>query len=289
MKGIILAGGKATRLYPVTKTICKQLLPVYDKPLIYYPLSTLMLAGIRDILLISNHDTLPRFKDLLGDGSYLGINISYKEQSIPRGIAESFLIGKSFIASSNVCLILGDNIFYGKGLSGLLKDAIRKKEGATILGYYVKNPGRYGVIEFGRNSLPKAIVEKPKKPKSNYVVPGIYFYDNNVVEIARDLKPSGRGELEISDINNEYLRRSTLDILLLGRGYSWLDIGTHDSLIEASLFVKTLEKRQGVKLGCIEEAAYKMGYISREQLLRIAFSIPSSYGEYLKVRFGKNN
>lgn len=282
MKGIILAGGRATRLYPVTRTTCKQLLPVYDKPMIYYSLSTLMLAGIRDVLIISTSQALPMFRDLLTDGSNLGINISYSQQVIAKGIAESFIIGEKFIAQHSVSLILGDNIFYGHNLSDLLKEAATQKDGATIFGYYVKDPKRYGVIEFDENCKILSIEEKPKKPKSNYVVTGLYFYDNKVVKIAKDLKPSSRGELEITDVNNEYLKIKKLQVRLLGRGYAWLDMGTYDSLIEASLFIKTIEDRQGLKIGCIEEIAYRMGYIDAGQLARLTDSMPTSYADYLK-------
>ena len=282
MKGIILAGGKATRLYPVTMAVCKQLLPIYDKPMIYYPLSTLMLAGIKEILIISTPNALPRFKDLLGDGSFLGINISYAGQPEPGGIAESFIIGEKFIGIDNVCLILGDNIFYGHNLTEFLKEASFLKEGAFTFGYYVKDPQRYGVIEFANGCNVISIEEKPEKPKSNYAICGIYFYDNHVVEIAKKLKPSGRGELEITDVNNEYLKMGKFKVKLLGRGYAWLDTGTYDSLIDASLFIKTIEERQGLKIGCIEEIAYRMGYIDAKQLQKLADSINTNYGEYLR-------
>lgn len=282
MKGIILAGGNGTRLYPITKAISKQLLPVYDKPMIYYPLSTLMLAGIKEILIISTVQALPEFKNLLGNGSLLGIDISYTEQTSPRGIAESFIIGEKFIGKDSVCLILGDNIFYGQGLSDLLEESAECKNGATIFGYYVKDPFRYGVIEFNKKCRVVSIVEKPKKPKSNYVITGIYFYDNNVVRIAKELKPSYRGELEITDVNNEYLGMNKLKVRLLGRGYAWLDMGTYDSLIEASIFIKTMEERQGLKIGCIEEVAYRAGYIHAQQLEKLSKAIPTSYGDYLK-------
>jgi len=282
MKGIILAGGKATRLYPVTKAVCKQLLPVYDKPMVYYPLSILMLAGIRDILIISTPQALPRLKDLLGYGSAIGINISYAKQLKPKGIAESFIVGEKFIAKDNVCLVLGDNILYGHNLSDLLKEAAGQKAGATIFGYYVKDPGRYGVIEFDEKFRIVSITEKPQKPKSNYVVTGLYFYDNGVIKIAKNLKPSSRGELEITDINSEYLRTKKLEVRLLGRGYAWLDMGTCDSLVEASIFIKTIEDRQGLKIGCIEEIAYRMGYINAKQLEKIAISMCTGYGDYLK-------
>jgi len=282
MKGIILAGGRATRIYPITRAICKQLLPVYDKPMIYYPLSTLMLAGIRDILIISTPQALPRFKDLLGDGTFLGLNISYAVQPAPRGIADSILIGEKFIAKDNVCLILGDNVFYGHNLSSLLKEALDYKSGATIFGYYVNDPTRYGVIKFDKNCNVSSIIEKPKRSASNYVVTGLYFYDNNVVNIAKNLRPSRRGELEITDVNNVYLEMKKLKVKLLGRGYAWLDMGTCDSLIEASIFIKTIEERQGLKIGCIEEISFRMGYINAQQLKKTADSTPSDYGDYLK-------
>jgi len=282
MKGIILAGGKATRLYPVTKGVCKQLLPVYDKPMIYYPLSVLMLAGIREILIISTPKDTPRFKDLLGNGQDLGISLSYTVQQEPRGIAESFIIGDKFIGKDNVCLILGDNIFYGGNLVELLKEASSLKEGAVTFGYYIKDPKRYGVIEFDDVCNVMSIEEKPEKPKSNYAVCGLYFYDNNVTQIAKNLKPSERGELEITDVNNEYLRKGKLKVKLLGRGYAWLDTGTYDSLIDASIFIKTVEERQGLKIGCIEEVAYRMKYIDSRQLGKIADSINTNYGEYLR-------
>jgi len=282
MKGIILAGGKATRLYPVTKGVCKQLLPVYDKPMIYYPLSVLMLAGIRDILIISNPNDISRFKDLLGDGRNLGIKFSYAIQNQPKGIAESLIIAEEFIGKEKVCLILGDNIFYGSDLSELLKDASRLKEGAVVFGYYVKDPERYGVLEFDDKCNVVSIEEKPKKPKSNYAVCGIYFYDDRAPQIARALKPSQRGELEITDVIQEYLKERKLKVKLLGRGYAWLDTGTHDALIDASMFIKTVEERQGLKIGCIEEIAYRMGYINRKQLETIARDINTEYGAYLK-------
>jgi len=281
-KGIILAGGKATRLYPVTKAICKQLLPVYDKPMIYYPLSVLLLAGIRDILIISTPDALPRFKDLLGDGAGCGIKISYAEQQEPRGLADAFIVGEKFIGADMVCLVLGDNIFFGHGLSDLLKEAVTQNEGATVFGYYVKDPHRYGVIEFDKNNHVVSIEEKPAHPKSNWAVTGLYFYDNHVVEIAKKVKPSGRGEVEITDVNNEYLRRKQLKVKLMGRGYAWLDTGTYDSLIDASVFIKTIEERQGLKIGCIEEIAFRKGYISKKQLHDHAHqTLKTGYGEYL--------
>lgn len=282
MKGIILAGGIGTRLYPVTKAVCKQLLPVYDKPMIYYPLSVLMLAGIRDILIISTPHDFPRFNEILGNGSHLGLTFSYKEQPHPNGIAEAFILGGKFIGNDSVCLILGDNIFYGHGLTDLLKKSTAVKRGATIFGSYVNDPERYGVVELGENGNVLSIEEKPKAPKSNYAVTGLYFYDNEVVDIAKKLKPSDRGELEITDVNREYLQRGALRIELLGRGYAWLDTGTHESLLEASEFIATIEKRQGLKIACIEEIAYSLGYINKEQLLRLAEPFKKNgYGRYL--------
>ncbi|MDD4895066.1 MAG: glucose-1-phosphate thymidylyltransferase RfbA [Candidatus Omnitrophica bacterium] len=282
MKGIILSGGKATRLYPITKGVCKQLLPVYDKPMIYYPLSVLMLAGIRDILIISTSKDTPRFKDLLGDGNDLGVKLSYLTQDEPEGIAQSFIIAEKFIGKDSVSLILGDNIFYGGNLVELLSEASLLEEGALVFGYYIKDPRRYGVIEFDDACNVVSIEEKPGNPKSNYAVCGLYFYDNNVVKIAKGLKPSKRGELEITDVNNEYLKKRELKVKLLGRGYAWLDTGTYDSLIDASLFIKTIEERQGLKIGCIEEVAFRKGYISHKQLQKLANDINTSYGEYLK-------
>jgi len=281
MKGIILAGGKATRLLPTTKTISKHLLPVYDKPMIYYPLSTLMLAGIRDILIISTPEDTPRFENLLDSGKEIGMNFSYAVQPEPKGIAEAFIVGQEFIAGQNVCLILGDNIFFGHGLPDLLKEVASRKKGATVFGYYVKDPHRYGVIEFDTGERVVSIEEKPENPKSNWAVTGLYFYDSNVVDTAKTLKPSGRGELEITAVNNEYLKKGTLEVKLLGRGYAWLDTGTHDSLIDASIFMKTIEERQGLKIGCIEEIAYQLGYIDRKQLESLARGMKSGYGEYL--------
>lgn len=282
MKGIILAGGRATRLYPITKGVCKQMLPVYDKPMIYYPLSALMLAGIKDILIISTPSDISRFKDLLGDGRDLGIKFSYAAQKEPKGIAESLIIGSEFIGKEKVCLILGDNIFYGHELIELLKDASNLKEGAVVFGYYVKDPQRYGVLEFDDKCNVVSIEEKPKKPKSNYAICGIYFYDNRASGLARTLKPSRRGELEITDVNKGYLKNKKLKVKLLGRGFAWLDTGTHDALIEASMFIKTVEDRQGLKIGCIEEIAYRMGYINKKQLERLANNINTEYGDYLK-------
>ena len=282
MKGIILAGGKATRLYPVTRGTCKQLLPVYDKPMIYYSLSVLMLAGIKEILVITCPRDIPRFMDLLGDGRSLGIRLVYAAQNESNGIAESFIIGKSFIASDKVCLILGDNIFYGDNLVEVLKSAAALKSGAVVFGYYVKNPQRYGVIEFDAKCRVTSLEEKPKNPKSNYAVCGLYFYDNDVVKIVKKIKPSKRGELEITDVNKMYLKMKKLKVVLLSRGYAWLDAGTPDALIDASLFIKTVEERQGLKIGCIEEIAYKMNYINAKQLLKLADNINTEYGDYLK-------
>lgn len=282
MKGIILAGGKATRLYPITKGVCKQMLPVYDKPLIYYPLSVLMLAGIRQIMIISTPKDTPRFKDLLGSGKELGLEFTYAIQPEPKGIAESFLIAEDFIGKDKVCLILGDNIFYGHDLTEFLKEASSLKEGAIVFGYYVKDPQRYGVIVFDNNCKVISIEEKPKKPKSDYAVCGLYFYDNNVIEIAKNLRPSNRGELEITDVNNEYIKIKKLQVRLLSRGYAWLDTGTYDALIDASTFIKTVEERQGLKIGCIEEVAYRMGFINKRQLQKLAEGINTDYGEYLK-------
>jgi len=282
MKGIILAGGKATRLYPITKGLCKQLLPVYDKPMIYYPLSVLMLAGIKEILVISTPKDTARFEDLLGDGSSLGIKISYEIQPEPKGIAQSFIIAEDFIGDDSVCLILGDNIFYGYNLRELLQDSAKLKKGAKIFGYYVRDPQRYGVLELDKKCRVVSIEEKPKKPKSNWVVSGLYFYDNEVVKIAKKIKPSKRGELEITSVNNEYIKKGRLKAEFLGRGHAWLDTGTYESLIDASIFIKTIEDRQGLKIGCIEEVAYRMGYINKNQLARIASLMPNSYGEYLR-------
>lgn len=282
MKGIILAGGAGTRLYPVTKVVCKQLLPVYDKPMVYYPLSTLMLARIRDILIISTPQDLPRFEDLFGDGSHLGLRFSYKVQEAPNGLAEAFIIGEDFIGEDNVCLVLGDNIFFGHNLPGMLKRACQRKEGATIFGYYVRDPERYGVVEFDGSGKVLSIEEKPKEPKSNYAVVGLYFYDNEVIEISKGIKPSWRGELEITDVNKAYLEKGKLNVELMGRGYAWLDTGTHESLADATQFVKTIEERQGLKIACIEEIAYRMGFIDAEQLQRLAEPLrKSGYGEYL--------
>ena len=282
MKGIILAGGKATRLYPITKGVCKQLLPIYDKPMIYYPLSVLMLAGIRDILIISTLKDTPRFKDLLGDGHNLGMKFSYLVQPEPKGIAQSFIIAEDFIGNQSVCLILGDNIFYGYNLSELLQRSAKLKDGAIVFGYTVRDPQRYGVLELDKNSKVISIAEKPRKAKSNLAVAGLYFYDNQVVEIAKSIKPSARGELEITAVNNEYIKRGKLKAEFLGRGHAWLDTGTYESLIDASIFIKTIEERQGLKIGCIEEVAFRMRYINKMQLAKLADGFQTSYGEYLK-------
>ncbi len=282
MKGIILAGGSGTRLYPITRVVSKQLLPVYDKPMIYYPLSVLMLAGIRDILLISTPEDLPLFKKLLGDGSQLGLSFSYVEQPRPEGLAQAFLIGKSFIGKDPVCLILGDNIFYGHTLTGILKRAVRLNKGGLIFGYLVKDPERYGVVEFDPNGNVIGLEEKPKKPKSNYAVPGLYVYDNDVIDIAANLKPSARGELEITDVNLEYLRRGQLKVELLGRGFAWLDTGTQEALQQAASYMQAIQERQGLKVSCIEEIAYNLGYINKEQLANLAAGMAKNeYGQYL--------
>lgn len=283
IKGIILAGGSGTRLYPVTHVISKQLLPVYDKPMIYYPLSVLMLAGIRNILLISTPKDTPRYKELLGNGSQWGIHIEYAIQSEPRGLADAFLVGEKFIGNSHVSLILGDNIFFGHSFSPLLKAATGRKEGATVFGYQVKDPQRFGVIEFDKNKKAISIEEKPKNPRSNFAVTGLYFYDNNVVNIAKQVKPSSRGEIEITDINQQYLHAGKLHVELLGRGFAWLDTGTHDSLLEASQFVQTIEHRQGFKIACLEEISLNSGWIDTEQVLKLAGPLKkNSYGRYLE-------
>ena len=282
MKGIVLAGGAGTRLYPVTQVVCKQLLPVYNKPMIYYPLSVLMLAGIRDILIISTPESTPLFKSLLGDGSRFGLKLSYKVQESPNGLAQAFVLGEEFIGRDTVCLVLGDNIFYGSGFSDLLRKSAALKEGAVVFAYYVSDPERYGVVEFDGDGRVKSIEEKPAKPKSNYAVVGLYFYDNNVVQVAKNLRPSARGEYEITDVNREYLRREKLSVQLMGRGYAWLDTGTLDSLAESSSFVKTIEDRQGLMMACLEEIAYSMNFIDRTQFLRLAENYKkSTYGEYL--------
>jgi len=284
MKGIILAGGAGTRLNPLTKAMSKQLIPVYDKPMVYYPLSTLMLAGIKDILIISTPHDLPKFRELFGNGQEIGLNISYKEQPKPEGIAQAFIIGEEFIGKNSVCLILGDNIFYGHNFSMILQRMAGLKKGACIFGYWVANPQRYGVVEFNEDNEAINIEEKPQYPKSNYAVPGIYFYDNEVVDIAKNLKPSARGELEITDVNLVYLRKRNLKVELLGRGYAWLDTGTPDSLLDASNYIATMERRQGLKIGCIEEVAYRMGYIDSKQFEKIIDKTPENdYRKYLEM------
>ena len=288
MKGIILAGGSGTRLYPLTRAISKQLMPVYDKPMIYYPLSTLMLAGIKDILIISTPHDLPRFKELLQDGSELGINLSYAEQPSPDGLAQAFIIGEKFIGNDSVALILGDNIYYGPGLSKMLQKAANKEKGATVFGYQVKDPERFGVVEFDEEMNAISIEEKPEHPRSNYAVTGLYFYDNDVVEISKNIKPSPRGELEITDVNKAYLERGDLSVELMGRGFAWLDTGTHESLLEASQYIETVQRMQNVQVANLEEIAYRMGYISREDVLKLAQPLKKNeYGQYLLRLIGE--
>ena len=285
MKGIILAGGSGTRLYPITKAVSKQILPLYDKPMIYYPLSVLMLAGIREVLIISTPRDLPVFKELFGDGAWLGMKFEYAVQDKPRGLADAFIVGKDFIGSDDVALVLGDNIFYGQSFSKTLKTAaekVRTQKGAVIFGYYVADPTAYGVVEFDKNGNALGIEEKPAHPKSNYAVPGLYFYDNSVVEIAANVKPSARGEIEITAVNNEYLARKQLKVELLGRGMAWLDTGTYDGLLEASNFIATIEKRQGLYVSCIEEIAYANGWLTKEKLLELAKGYKTDYGRYLE-------
>ena len=282
MKGIILAGGKGTRLYPMTKVVSKQLLPLYDKPMIYYPLSILMLADIRDILIISTPRDLPMYEELLGDGSKLGINISYKEQAEPKGLAEAFIIGEDFIGKDSVCLVLGDNVFYGQGMTDILREAQNNKEGATIFGFGVKNPKALGVVEFDKDFNVMSIEEKPENPKSNYAVPGLYFYDNDVIEISKNVKPSARGELEITSVNNEYLRRGKLKVQLMNRGIAWLDTGTPQNMLKASSFIEEIQEMQGLYIACLEEIAWRRGFISDEQLEILGQDLKQTdYGQYL--------
>lgn len=284
MKGIILAGGSGTRLYPITRVMCKQLLPIYDKPLVYYPLSTLMLAGIRDILIISTPTDLPRFEDLFGSGAHLGLNFQYQVQKEPRGLAEAFILGEKYIGGDPVALILGDNIFFGNGLDTMVQEAARQPDGATVFGYYVHDPERYGVVEFDEQRHAVSIEEKPKQPKSNYAVVGLYFYDNNVIEIAKNVQPSWRGELEITDVNRAYLARNRLRVQVMSRGFAWLDTGTYEAMNDATLFIKAIEDRQGLKIGCIEEIAWQMGFIDDTGLEKLAdqYVAHNPYGRYLR-------
>lgn len=287
MKGIVLAGGSGTRLYPITKSISKQLLPVYDKPMVYYPISVLMLAGIKDILIISTPEDTPRYEQLMGTGTELGVNFSYKVQPTPGGLAQAFIIGEEFIGDDRVALVLGDNIFFGHGFTGMLKETVNKEKGATVFAYKVKDPARFGIAEFDEDGKVLSIEEKPQNPKSDYAVTGLYFYDNDVVEIAKNLKPSPRGELEITDVNKVYLERGNLSAQLLGRGFAWLDTGTHASLLEASLFIETIEKRQGMKVACLEEIAFRNGFITKEQLMALGEAMKNNeYGQYL-LELGK--
>lgn len=290
MKGIILAGGSGTRLFPSTRVVCKQLMPVYDKPMIYYPLSTLMLAGIKEILIISTPQDTPRFRDLLGDGTDLGLRLEYKVQEVPNGLAQAFVLGRDFVGSDSVCLVLGDNIFYGHDFAKMVRRAATETRGATVFGYYVKDPERYGVVDFDKDGKVLGLEEKPAKPKSNYAVVGLYFYDNSVLDVAANLKPSARGEYEITDVNKHYLAQGKISVELMGRGFAWLDTGTHDSLAEATMFVKAIEDRQGLKIACIEEIAYRMKFIDKKQLEKLwQVQAKSTYGEYLKKILDEDN